>query len=121
MTEQQTQSAILDLIRFRGGVATRVNSGSAVFKGSNGVTNVIRGAEKGTSDIIGLYRAYYLAIEVKHGKNKPTPEQLEFGRQVRDAGGYFLVAWDVDDAIKLLDEIDRNWEARVKSANVRRK
>jgi len=107
MTEQQTQSAILDLIRFRGGVATRVNSGAAVFKGSNGVVNVIRGAEKGTSDIIGLYRACYLAIEVKYGKGKPTPEQLEFLRMVRDAGGYPLIAYDVDDAIKLLDAIDK--------------
>ena len=107
MSESDTQKAILDLIRYRGGVATRVNSGSAIFKGKNGNVNVIRGAEKGTSDILACYRGRYLAIEVKYGKGKPTPEQLEFGRQVRDSGGLFLVAYDVEEVNRLLDEIDR--------------
>lgn len=107
MTEHQTQSAILDLIRFRGGMATRVNSGSAIFKDKSGRVNVIKGAEKGTSDVLACYRGRYLAIEVKYGREKPTHEQLDFGRRVRDAGGLFLVAYDVEIVNKLLDEIDK--------------
>lgn len=107
MTEHQTQSAILDLIHIRGGVATRVNSGSAIFKGKDGSINVIKGADKGTSDILACYRGRYLAIEVKYGNGKPTPEQLEFGRKVRDAGGLFLVAYDVEKVNQLLDTIDK--------------
>ena len=104
--ERDIQSAIIELIHLRGGVVTRINSGSAIFRDSSGRTNVIRGAEKGTSDIIALYCGKYLAIEVKSGKNKPTPEQLEFGRRVRDAGGLFLVAYDVDAVISLLEQVD---------------
>lgn len=108
MTEQQTQSAILNLIRLRGGVAIRVNSGSAIFKDKSGRVNVIKGAAKGTADIIGCFKGRYIAIECKYGKGKPTPEQLEFGRQVRDAGGYFIVAYDVESVNALLNQIDRD-------------
>ena len=105
MTEHQTQSAILDMIRLRGGVATRVNSGSAVFK-RDGVTNVIRGAEKGTSDILACYKGRYLAIEVKYGKGTVTLDQLVFLESVRSAGGITCVAYSVDKVERLLDEID---------------
>jgi len=106
MTEHDIQSAIIYLIRLRGGVVTRINSGSAVFK-RNGVTNVIRGAEKGTSDIIALYKGVYLAIEVKFGKGNPTPEQIAFLESVANAGGVGLVAYDIDvinDVLKAIDQ-----------------
>lgn len=106
MTEHETQSAIIDLIRLRGGVATRVNSGSAVFK-RDGKTQVIRGAEKGTADIIACYKGRYLAIEVKHGKNTITMEQLIFLESVRSAGGITCVAYSVDKVNRLLDAIDK--------------
>lgn len=106
MTEQQTQSAILDLIRLRGGIATRVNSGSAIFK-RDGVVNVIKGAEKGTADIIaGIPKGgqlIYVAIEVKHGKNKLTFEQAAFLESVRSLGGIGIVAYSVDDVMGLFE------------------
>lgn len=106
MSEHDTQNAILDLIQFRGGVATRVNSGSAIFK-RDGVVNVIKGAEKGTADIIaGIPRGgqlIYAAIEVKHGKNKLTFEQAAFLENVRSLGGIGIVAYSVDDVAELFD------------------
>ena len=89
-----------------GGVATRVNSGSAIYKDGVGRVNVIRGAERGTSDILACYRGRYLAIEVKYGRGKPSPAQLDFGRTVRDAGGLFMVTYDLDAVARLLDEVD---------------
>jgi len=114
MPEHNLQTSILQLIRLRGGVATRVNSGSAIYKDNSGRMNVIRGAERGTSDILACYRGRYLAIEVKFGRGKPSPAQLEFGRVVVDAGGVFLVAYDLDEVIRLLDEIDQE-DASTKS------
>ena len=105
-SEHQLQTAILQLIRWRGGVATRVNSGSAIYKDNSGRMNVIRGAERGTSDILACYRGRYMAIEVKFGRGKPSPAQLEFGTMVRDAGGLFMVAYDLDAVARLLDEVD---------------
>jgi len=106
MSEHDLQTAIIQLIRLRGGIATRVNSGSAIYKDGAGRMNVIRGAERGTSDILACYRGRYLAIEVKYGHGKPSPAQVDFGSQVMDAGGKFLVSYDLDEVFSLLDKID---------------
>ena len=104
--EHELQTDIIEMIRWRGGVATRVNSGSAIFK-RGGQTQVIKGADKGTSDIIACYQSRYLAIECKCGKNKPTPEQVEFGKTVNRAGGIFLVAYTLEEVEAELDILDR--------------
>jgi len=104
MTEHNTQLAIIDLIKWRGGVATRVNSGS-ITKTVGEKTYRVKLADKDTADIIGLYKGIYLAIEVKHGKNKATPVQVEFLESVASAGGVGLVAYDIDVVEKLLDAI----------------
>ena len=104
-SEHETQTKIVSLIRERQGVATRVNSGTAVFK-RDGATNVIRGADKGTSDVIALYKGVYLAIEVKHGKNNATPEQIEFLESVARAGGVGLLAYDSEFVDMALVNID---------------
>ena len=96
-TEHELQTAIIALIRKRGGVATRVNSGNIV--------NSIRGASKGTADIIACYRGRYLAIEVKSSKGKPTIEQLVFGDNVRMAGGVFFVTWNLETVNNMLDAL----------------
>ena len=98
VTEHETQSAIIKLIRKSGGVATRVNSGN--------VSRHVKGADKGTSDIIALYKGVYLAIEVKDGDRKATQAQLDFGELVELAGGLFIVARDVETIEAIMDEID---------------
>jgi Holliday junction resolvase len=106
MTEHDTQQAIIDLIRMRGGIATRVNSGSMISKRGDKTYKVML-ADKGTSDIIALYKGMYIAIEVKHGKNDATREQLDFLREVAERGGVGLVAYDIDivnDVMKAIDQ-----------------
>lgn len=106
MSEHDTQSAIIQLITVRGGIAIRVNSGMHVIKGNDGSTRVFKGASKGTSDIIACFKGKFLAIEVKHGKNQATPEQRDFIQRVNDCGGIGIVTWDLDKVIYLLDMID---------------
>ena len=98
MSEHEIQTEIIKLIRARGGVAIRVNSGN--------VSHHVKGADKGTSDIIALYRGVYLAIEVKDGNKKATQAQLDFGKHVEDAGGVFIVAKCVEPVSLLLSEVD---------------
>lgn len=45
----------------------------------------------GVSDIIVNYRGRFIAIETKFGKNKPTNNQMVFGRSTHEHGGHFLV------------------------------
>jgi len=105
-TEHEIQAAIIDLIRARGGVVTRVNSGTAIFK-RDGVTNVIKGAEKGTADLLCLYRGVYLAIEVKRPGAKPArADQIAFLESVAESGGVGLVAYEVEFIAMVLQEID---------------
>ena len=60
----------------------------------------------GTPDLTGSYRGYALAIEVKRPGEKPTPHQMKQLREWRQAGAFTLVAFSVEDARALLDEID---------------
>lgn len=60
----------------------------------------------GVSDILGVYRGKFFAIEVKSKNGKPTKEQIEFLENVKRHGGYACVARSVDDVVKLFDEIE---------------
>lgn len=104
-TEHDIQNAIIQLITVKGGVAIRVNSGSIVVKDIHG-TRVFKGADKGTSDIIALYRKVFMAIEVKRPGRQPTPEQAAFLNQVIESGGIGIVAYSHDDVLDVLEQID---------------
>lgn len=105
-TEHEIQGAIIDLIRARGGVVTRVNSGSAVVKSKSDRCYRVQLADKGTSDIIALYRGVYLAIEVKAASGKPSSEQIAFLESVAEAGGVGVVAYDSEFVNHILDGIE---------------
>lgn len=58
----------------------------------------IRGAEAGAADLIGCYRGYPVAIEVKTGKGRQSPTQKEWAERWRSAGGIYAVARSYEDA-----------------------
>jgi Holliday junction resolvase len=105
-SEHETQSRIINLIKERGGVVTRINSGSMIAKSKDDRCYRVNLADKGTSDIIALYCGVYLAIEVKYGDNKATKEQVAFLESVAAAGGVGLVAFDCEFVEKVLINID---------------
>ena len=57
---------------------------------------------KGVSDLLGIWKARFIAIEVKVPKKYPTKEQKEFLRDVAAAGGIAVLARSVDDVRKAL-------------------
>lgn len=57
---------------------------------------------KGISDIVGIYQARPLYIEVKRPGNKPTPEQVRFLDEVNTNGGIGFVAYGTQDVIERL-------------------
>ena len=59
------------------------------------------GMLKGEHDVrLPVARGGYagLSIEMKAGKNKPTPEQLEYGEQIADEGWLVCYCWSWTDA-----------------------
>lgn len=60
-------------------------------------------SSRGVADILGCLNGRFVAIEVKAAAGKVTPLQEQFGRQVRDAGGVFLVARSVDEVRRFIE------------------
>ena len=57
----------------------------------------------GSADILGLMKGgRFLAIEVKTGRAKQTPQQKKFEQMITDLGGLYILARSVEDVEKEL-------------------
>jgi len=91
MTEHgKLQNKILKYLKAIGGVGT----------------NVITASKAGTHDIIACVNGKYISIEVKVWPDVPSALQIEFGREVREAGGIVIYAYSLQDVISVLPYID---------------
>jgi len=98
--------ACLDYLAIRGIVAWR-NSTVGIFDPTTKRMRTNPG-RNGVADIIGcLPGGRFLGIECKAGKGKLSPDQVEFQRDIVHAGGLHIVAYRVDDVIKVLEEVLR--------------
>ena len=61
------------------------------------------GLPKGFSDLMALKDGKTYFIEVKYGKNKPSPEQINFIAQMIKKGFKAGVAYSVEDSKKICD------------------
>jgi hypothetical protein len=68
------------------------------------------GCVPGISDIIGIYRGCFLAIEVKALNGKATEAQTNFLADVNENGGRGIIARSVQDVEDLLTDIDKTQE-----------
>lgn len=103
-TENLKETDIMRLIMMEcsrlGATVWRNNVGTGYT--SNG--SFIRfGLCKGSSDLIGLYKGRFLAIEVKDHKGKVTTEQKNYIDFINKNGGIAGVCRNLDDLKKLLD------------------
>lgn len=55
------------------------------------------GQGKGKADIKALIKGRLIEIEVKHGRDKLRPEQIEYKQQIERSGGVYLVVKTWDD------------------------
>lgn len=63
-------------------------------------------AQRGVSDILLCINGKFVAIELKVGKNQPTPLQYDFIERVKVAGGYTAVCWTLDEFQHAVQSID---------------
>jgi len=100
--EKETQKAILQYLNLSGHYCYRNNSGM-VFSEYKGKKRMWSVGMKGSSDIIGIAKdGKFIAVEVKSKGNKPTLYQHVFLEEVRKRGGYAIVAYSLDDVMKIL-------------------
>jgi hypothetical protein len=82
--------------------------GARLFRNNVGLFTTLDGRKvktglcKGSSDLIGWFRGQFLAVEVKIGKGKPTPEQIAFVNQVNADGGIGMIVYSVDEFLEKL-------------------
>lgn len=81
-TEQQIQKKIITYLESKGCY----------------VVKVVSATKGGVHDIIGCYEGAFFSIEVKTPSTRGNVSKLQEYNldMVREAGGYSIVAWDVD-------------------------
>lgn len=90
MAEQKIQADILNLLKAKGAYTVKVMAAN----------------RNGVPDILACYKGHFIAIEVKNKGNKATPLQLANIEQIKEQGGYAIVAYSTYQVELLLGEID---------------
>lgn len=98
--ERNIQSEILLALSEQGAVVFRNNVGVNHTKDGRFIRYGVGG--NGGSDIIGLYKGRFLAVEVKTATGPTSKEQKAFISMVVSHGGIAGIARSVDDALELL-------------------
>jgi hypothetical protein len=62
---------------------------------------------RGVPDIIACYRSYFVGIELKAEAQRMTTEQAAEAARIRKAGGFFILAFKLEDILEELQRIDR--------------
>ena len=70
------------------------------------VTSIIPGpyGGRGISDLLICLDGKFIAIELKHGKNKATALQEKYLRDVRESGGVAVVCRSIKDLERVVKE-----------------
>jgi len=96
-TESQTVKLCLEWLKAHG---------CYVWRNNTGRRGAVSYGHKGSADIIGVSRrGRLIAIECKTDKGKISPEQEEFGKEINDRFGFYLVVRD----IKELERFGKDW------------
>lgn len=53
----------------------------------------------GSPDIICVIKGQYVGIEVKRPGSKQNPNQLQFQKDLENAGGKYILAYSLDDVL----------------------
>lgn len=62
----------------------------------------------GVPDIVGVFKGRFVACETKMPGNEPSRIQQHRIKQIEAAGGRCVVAYSVEAAVELLEDIDYN-------------
>lgn len=71
--------------------------------GDGSLGAVVRSGPPGTADILGVVEGLPVAIEVKSESGRQSPAQRSWGRAFTAAGGLYVVARSVDEAVEAVD------------------
>ena len=102
--ERQIELEILFWLNSQPGCRAWKNKSQGTFDPRRGVfrKSAHRFSEKGTSDILGIYRGHMICIEVKSAKGRVMPHQAEFIENMAELGAIAFIARSLDDVRGIL-------------------
>ena len=102
VNETDLMHRVMAALSERGALVYRRNIGFGIAQGGRAV----RFGLPGQADIGGIYRGVPLEIETKFGRRGQSPAQKNWQAAVERAGGVYVLARSVEDAVRALDRID---------------
>lgn len=113
MSEKQLQRAICEALNYSGALCWITNAGMArsTYRLKTGrmrgqlKSYMIHFGPAGMSDIIGVYKGRFLAVEVKLPERRGTVTDIQgnFIHNIRDYGGLAGVATNVEEALEIIN------------------
>ena len=103
--KNRTEAQILKAVMIE---ASRL--GMRVFRNNVGLfetadgRSIRTGLLKGSADLIGWYKGYFVSIEVKSPTGRPSKAQINWMEQVRASGGFAVIISNEKKLKEMLDE-----------------
>ena len=63
--------------------------------------------KRAVSDILCCHRGFYVAIEIKIGKDTPSPLQKRFQRKIQESIGFARVCWSLEEVERFIMSVDK--------------
>lgn len=103
--ESTIQKEIIDYLKSRGAWVIKVPGSQIVGSAEN---TVVAPLLPGTPDLLACYRGRFLGIEVKAARKgvRVSGEQVAQGSAIQKSGGWWFVAWKVEQVETLLESVD---------------
>mgnify|MGYP001559777725 CR=1 FL=1 len=102
MKESHIQKAILDYLKLKGILCFK-HRNVGIYKKDTGKYIPLAYGEKGIADILGCTPdGRFIACEVKVPGKKPSPDQVVFLDKVKKQGGIAILAYSLDDVMKVI-------------------
>lgn len=103
-SERKLCNNIIQYLGYHGVFCWRENAGLVQTTNKYGQSHRVRLGFAGKSDILGMYKGSFLALEVKlpQTRNKVTSAQNEFLERVRLHGGIAAVVTSPEEALKVV-------------------
>jgi penicillin-binding protein-related factor A (putative recombinase) len=106
LKEKAIENQILTWFNFKGILAFKVKSTGTYDEKLKRFRRAAANYRVGVSDILGIYKGKFLAVEVKSAKGRLSPRQETFLYNVRCHGGIAIMARSVEDLEQQLKVID---------------
>jgi hypothetical protein len=107
-SERQEQTALFDWAEWQGNIIPELKLLAAIPNGQVRTGQTLEpGLRKGFPDtFLPVARKGYhgLLIELKVGRNQPSPEQVEWLEKLSEQGYLAVAAWGAEEAIEILSE-----------------